>query len=901
MSNPRIAVIAIHGVGDHKPFEIAKSVAGMLEDLKDGPQQPRYGTFTESIILMNVSPVKVEGRAFSPAASTKVGTPIPEQGSWGPMGALYENKHDIQHSIDSKPKSLDHLFLEGQLAHYKGEGPEDTNEVLRLEGRRRANAAVGLEQESNPNVAGSAPRPSNLPEEEVHVYDMFWSDLSGVSTAGLRIFGELYQLLFHLGSVGVNNVKAAGIFFSETKADAAWRRFDFFQVRAASMLAWPIPLLNLIILALAIGLFADSALVKLSGIQETILTTVVLFACILGVWGYRLITKGQFSTASFWAPPTAFIVLSALAAILAASLADKISRNQWFREVVECTATLLVWIALAAALWAIVCAYEKHRPGTRIAFRRTVTAVVLGCILSFHWWRSLYPTNFVAMVISLHVIEVAFWILLFCWFLFGILFVLAFFAGFFAVKASAAAMPRELDRAGRTNWTARLTLALPAVLFLLLTVAAWTGVVKVLSGVVPHDASFQCQDCSASLRDSGPCKVSALYYTSFRGKPVPVSHWADDILSKGGLLYLPVLLLLICVCGVISIWGLLPSVLDEISPPRGGGETTQKQSNALGNWLNNGFEFMRWGGRLLYLGMFLFPVAMIVAIFPPSPNSTIELINVFARSIEWIKPFAPSMVQTLGTLVAGAAVGLLGLGGQFSKLALGFRPIVRVALDVDNWLREHPRDSNPTARICGRYVSLLRYIAQWQGEDKRGYDALIVFAHSQGAVITYDLLRFLNVEAKEAKSYAGYDSTLAGLDKMPLYVFTMGCPLRQLYGLRFPYLYGYAPTGPEEANLPDPADLGLNLVEWVNTYRTGDYVGRYLWRDNPWDPVDTISYSTWDPPQGIPKNIWIDAKRKRIEFTIGPGAHTHYWDSTAKPIAEMLDVLIARSRTGQPV
>jgi hypothetical protein len=254
-----------------------------------------------------------------------------------------------------------------------------------------------------------------------------------------------------------------------------------------------------------------------------------------------------------------------------------------------------------------------------------------------------------------------------------------------------------------------------------------------------------------------------------------------------------------------------------------------------------------------------------------------------------------------------------------SKLALGFRPAIRVGLDVDNWLREHPRESNPTARICGRYVSLLRYIAQWKAADGRGYDKLVIFSHSQGTIVTADLLRFLNVERlnSETRTYSSYDPLLQGLEKMEIQLFTMGCPLRQLYGLRFPYLYGYAPTGyasdstskskstiaPDSQGagaasdsdsaddlMPKPDDLGVD--KWVNAYRTGDYVGRHLWKDNPWQPVEGVRFSDWDPPQGLPQHIWT--KGKRVEFSIGPGAHTHYWDSTAEAIAETLDILVAK-------
>jgi len=48
--------------------------------------------------------------------------------------------------------------------------------------------------------------------------------------------------------------------------------------------------------------------------------------------------------------------------------------------------------------------------------------------------------------------------------------------------------------------------------------------------------------------------------------------------------------------------------------------------------------------------------------------------------------------------------------------------------------------------------------------------------------------------------------------------------------------------------------------------------------------VGKVSFRTWDPPQGIPENVW--EKDGRAEFSIGRGAHTHYWDSTAEPIAD---------------
>jgi hypothetical protein len=131
------------------------------------------------------------------------------------------------------------------------------------------------------------------------------------------------------------------------------------------------------------------------------------------------------------------------------------------------------------------------------------------------------------------------------------------------------------------------------------------------------------------------------------------------------------------------------------------------------------------------------------------------------------------------------------------------------------------------------------------------YEAVIIVAHSQGSAITADLLRFLTYE------------------KIPLpanvFLFTMGCPLRQLYSERFPQLYDWA-------GRPQPADL--RVERWVNAYRTGDYVGRALWEPER-------------PPAGAE------------DVCIGGGAHTHYWDGTSKEIGARLDALVVEaSRAG---
>jgi hypothetical protein len=84
-------VIAIHGVGDHQPFQMAQSVVDMLEDLERAPDQPRYCAFGERKIRLNVAPVKVREHAFRASASARgqrlapSHPPLDENNTWGAL------------------------------------------------------------------------------------------------------------------------------------------------------------------------------------------------------------------------------------------------------------------------------------------------------------------------------------------------------------------------------------------------------------------------------------------------------------------------------------------------------------------------------------------------------------------------------------------------------------------------------------------------------------------------------------------------------------------------------------------------------------------------------------------------------------------------------------------------
>jgi hypothetical protein len=196
---------------------------------------------------------------------------------------------------------------------------------------------------------------------------------------------------------------------------------------------------------------------------------------------------------------------------------------------------------------------------------------------------------------------------------------------------------------------------------------------------------------------------------------------------------------------------------------------------------------------------------------------------------------------------------------------------------------------------------------------------VIIVAHSLGSMVTTDLLRYLERSGKGSP-----DSDLARYGfrrehphknppELPLYVFSMGSPLRQLLNRFFPHLYWWlsdipdnslasladpvGPPMPEITSPPsDPRTLPrsdeMNATLWVNAYRSGDYIGRDLW-------VGQWFNRNASNDTGKPAETKQDGPpRTRREMCIGLGAHTHYWDRSAPDIAVELDSLISGEERG---
>jgi len=305
----------------------------------------------------------------------------------------------------------------------------------------------------------------------------------------------------------------------------------------------------------------------------------------------------------------------------------------------------------------------------------------------------------------------------------------------------------------------------------------------------------------------------------------------------------------------------------------------------MGTWMSRGLDATTVVALLLWSAVFVLPLLYKLAASKWPPLDDV----IFG-------PLTFSIVTN--TLVGFTLLAAIAKGGQ---------TVLATLLDVDTYLRSTPVYSTPRATIFERYISTLRYLRSYRDENGHGYDSIVIVAHSLGALISGDLLYYLQSERgkEERQKPDPAKPSSSKFTSIPITLLTMGNPTRQLLNRFFPYLYDWVRPSPdngkcplpvpmpcpddletleiEDTAPPDPADLGLTC--WINAYRSGDYVGRSLWL-NEW-----YHRPAYSPGSETPRVI-SSRDRKRHELCIGAGAHVHYMDDTAPDIAWLLDSLL---------
>ncbi|MEM9274706.1 MAG: hypothetical protein AAGA80_17350, partial [Cyanobacteria bacterium P01_F01_bin.143] len=531
--------------------------------------------------------------------------------------------------------------------------------------------------------------------------------------------------------------------------------------------------------------------------------------------------------------------------------------------------------------------YNKHRPGTFLfsAIIFVMLAVSYFCLYSL-------PNSFSIediTILSLNLAELIYISIFFAWIVFTVLYILNSGLGLLILSYLKGKIGLvSFQKLRNARLISVIALSFPGLLFLMITLPLWSALNRIGSNLI------------TDIDDYSPIYMEGLHYyiqLQLDGKLGQSCSSNSDcflqvISDFAATPFSSVFIVIFIFTVLIALWTLLPALITELVPPDSDNQATNQDYSSylsfdLGQWITKGYEItiVVLNFLICTIAPILFGIALLlgfnnllgwIELTWLSPENVINWLNITAK----IQNYS-------AVLIAASAGSLLAFSARLNKISLGIRSVLDAALDVDNYLRLYPREDNPRARIYARYFSLLKYICDRPKEKQ--YDAIVIVSHSQGTVISADLLRFLNYLE------IGKDFNIPNI-----YLFTMGSPIRQLYGFAFPHLYHWvyneqSPSDNKNIN-PDPSEL-LNVKQWVNAYRSGDYIGRYLWRspdDNDlWMKVEFDPNLEEDKDKNVFRGQYTNNPQVTSrEFCIGAGAHTHYWDETAPDIAHEIDRLI---------
>jgi hypothetical protein len=867
----RVAVIAVHGVADQQPSESAEALGAMLLAI-DGPEAAglaAYEPFQSRVIHVPLKP------APAPNAPDPVGGSVNAPGDAG----LY--------------------LMRLLLGRYKGLGKRSylTN---RLEGRRRKHAS------------------ETVTECEVDIYEMYWADLSRLGNDPLRVFGSIYHLLLHLSELGMLALEAAG---EEFRSIRRWRMVVAVQQFAVTLLTLLIPILNLLVLlTLAVvvltrfvggsvtklkvsldsnALAADPAL-KAAAVTAYSNTTALRFAAIVGmtviIVGLTYWAASKWLRPRFWGwwfvPIVAVMVGAVLGrAALQLGRADLLlalecwvvgfflfdfllQRYDGVISDARRTGWALYLIALSVFLVALVEAFRGDRFLPREVEYASLWTLQLLIVALSAIWIALIIAGVLAVMIGQPIVR--------------------------TLPDPACARARAALR------TSRLTLGISASGMLGIIAIVFSGL---LAWGITRASAFECMETKVVpplfahewiLSHPGTLQGWLGAFPDVPacpGVPYPVHGYLRGMLMMATTTGFPLALFLVGLCILLLAWMALPSVRFEGNSPS---ESTNRESQRAGEWLSSGLDATKIIAHLWWISFFVILILFGAGDFAYRHGWLIQ-VPILERVFKVSASISFPLLNQTGTLIAASSALIVFVVVKLGGSALD------VAIDVDNYLREEPRKSPPRARIAERYVSLLRYIGNRRNAEtgRRAYDSVIIVAHSLGALISCDLLRYLESESSAGRG----DPALAPLGfhradqkgTIPVHLFTMGNPLRQLLNRFFPHHYVWVRSHPDNSMsgtaekaksmdtagnfTPSPDELGV--ATWVNAYRSGDYVGRSIW-SNDWYSRNDAG----DDRGGHPEPITTKKYGASEEICIGLGAHTHYWDETAPDIRDRLDQII---------
>lgn len=685
------------------------------------------------------------------------------------------------------------------------------------------------------------------PHLQADVFEMHWADLSRLPGSVARIVAELFTLMFHLSRLGIDALSLADALApgGELRLLRRLQRLaDWWFTRVLALLGLQLLVVALVLLpALWVELHRKGVAVTTAGALGAALAALLVYrlrwrwrwALLLGVAASVGLLNLLLGVAGHGLLMAAWLLLLSAAMLLFLGYCETRFRAVWG-----------VGLALyAATLGGIVAVTAQGGNSTALDWVQGCFTVMEALLLAHAvGW------GFFALVLAATV-ALSEWVLL----------------------------RGRLPGAGvaQTLVTARLGLFTSAGAFLVCQMVGFELAAWALKGLLVP------QGYLAWWFDAPLAGQAALF----------LQQRAD---AHSGSFSMVAVVLLVLLGFVALVF--LPSVLRELRLGQ------EPDATRLGRWLTHGYRavetVVRGWGWPVALGAVLVGLLLLVKqadragwVLQAGPLADglrqLQDAEVQAQAV------SDRWLGKLVLLVAGGTAGLLALGKVAVRQLQAVRAPLDAVLDVDNHFREFPRAAISRVLIIERYVALLDHLRQ------QGYTRVVLVAHSQGTVITAELLRYI----QQRPLLHGGQPTPPGqvdleqlrlwLRRTDLRLLTMGCPLRQLYALRFPALYPWpvAPLAdPQHPGWrgPSPAELGVR--HWSNLWGTGDYVGRWLWAaEEGTGPlplqVDDARYAG----QGVQGE---DAHgRSWKDQALGADAHTHYFDLEQHQVAAELVALVA--------
>jgi hypothetical protein len=812
MSQPdRVAVVVVHGIADQRAGQTVRELARLL--CHGGTGEPRYVQGEMHEILVPVA--RLEPGAASPAATT------------APAGG--GRKAETARRRPGTPSGFYQAQRSAPAPAPADARPPDLGLALNdyLLGRLELPEREALYESTRVSLR----RRAN--DRPVDLYELYWADLSRLGEGGLRALSASYQLFFHLSTLAADVVDQVSL---SVRGGLAWRLLQ----RLHAWLAWLMK--------------GPAALVQLS-----------------------MLLLIPFGAAGLVSPDQAGQMLAALFAVCAIAL-TALATLSWLHEaspLVRWAKLLVLLTAALACVVAVLVALNARWPLVRMHFGAGLLAVaVLGFWLIERYSRvtrgvrGLGHVLVAATVTWLYVAGRALlpkvssqfeWMLTAAfavgeWLLAAMLVICAVYV---VVQSAALVLGLCLglgvDGAARRSLdTARLAVVGSTALFAVLSLVLWS----VLGYVVDRQlAGF-------------------LYLPMvFRGTYRSGGIFLNDRLQTFGGFFTP-LMLAFTVLASIALLVLAPSLLEEISPTanvdaRGRRREALVWSERLGGWLDGGLAWLRrMFAVVVPLGAIVGGALYLAFVYREFAFATAEPGQLAGWLAGWLDELRGETLVAAGKWLAGGALTVAALGSRFTRTFGRLRVVLDAVLDIDNYFADPPNRRPPRARIFARYAALLAYL---RGQ---GYARIVIVSHSQGTVISADLLRYLHVQ-RRLPDIVGH---------LPISLVTVGSPLRDLYAERFPLLYRWMGSNAADFATARPSASEIGAVEWVNACRSGDYVGRFLWT-----PVGRAYRIAVVGADGK-----VEAARAgdRTEFCLGAGAHTHYFSDDAVALAVEIDRLI---------